>query len=234
MGSGQAELHSVGESIAGEVTRRLMSRTGAGTACGSCRSLVCELAGAPAGDAAMSRSAKWMLAASAVGLAAVMVWVGLPPVPMAESVRDSWRQVDVLWRDDWARQITGYTTLGLMAAGLVFSLRKRWGWFRWGSHAFWRVAHGVLGTAMLVAVAVHSVGRIGENLNAALSLCLIALAMLGVTAGAMSSLEARVRGDAAMMLRRWRPRLTAAHTWLFWPLPTLIAAHVLSFYWFSS
>ena len=208
--------------------------TGAGTACGSCRSLVCELAGAPPAPRRMTRGGRAMLAASVVAAAMIVIWMVSAPVAMATSVQDSWRQIDVLWRSDLARQITGWTTLALMAIGLLFSLRKRAGWFRWGSYGFWRAAHGVLGSAMLIGVAVHSGLRVGENLNLALSMCLMALSVAGSAAGVLSALEPRLRSSAAMRVRWLRPRLTTLHTLLFWPLPTLIAAHVVSFYWFSS
>ena len=85
----------------------------------------------------------------------------------------------------------------------------------------------------MVAVAVHTGFRMGENLNFVLAVVFIGTAALGSAAGIFSSLESRATGTRAIALRRWRPRLTRLHTWLFWPLPALIAIHVFTFYWFS-
>ena len=129
--------------------------------------------------------------------------------------------------------MTGFTTLGLTLLGLVFSLRKRTNWFQFGSYAFWRSVHAILGTAVLVAIAVHTGLRLGENLNFVLGVVFLAVAAVGSLAGITSSLESKLTGSAAMFVRRWRPRLTLLHTLLFWPLPALVAMHIFSFYWFS-
>lgn len=206
--------------------------TRASTACGSCHSLVCELSGAIP-TAASIPGTKVMLVASIVAAAMVVVFAVAPPISFATSVQDAWRQIDVLWRDDLARQVTGFSTLGLTLLGLVFSLRKRWTWFRFGSYAFWRAAHGVLGAAVLISVAVHTGLRMGQNLNFVLALVFLSVAGLGAMAGVASSMEAKSTGGRAIFIRKWRPRLTTLHLWLFWPLPALIAMHILSFYWFT-
>ncbi|MFK8112142.1 MAG: FAD-dependent oxidoreductase [Rubripirellula sp.] len=210
----------------------LAEKSGASTACGSCRSLVCELAGAER-DVQPVQGATSMLVASICGALFVALLFLIPPIRFADSVQSGWRQVDILWRSDLARQVTGFSLLGLLLIGLVFSLRKRTGWFHWGSYALWRSIHGILGAAVLVALAVHTGFRLGENLNLVLSLTFIAVAALGTIAGTFSSLESRVTGSWAMLIRQWRPRLTRIHLWLFWPIPLLIAFHIFSFYWFN-
>ena len=212
---------------------KISELSGASTACGSCRSLVCELAGAEREPAKAVPGAKTMLIASLVSLVLVPLMIALPPLPYADSVQSAWRQIDLLWRSDFARQVTGFSVLALILIGLVFSLRKRIPWFRWGSYGFWRSAHGVLGAAVLIAVAVHTGLRLGENLNFVLSSVFIATAGLGSVAGILSGLEGKAEGARAIFIRRWRPRLTLLHLWLFWPLPLLIGVHVLSFYWFD-
>ena len=210
---------------------QIVAQTNASTACGSCRSLVCQLAGGQA-KLEVTTANKVMLAASLLAAIFTLFFMIVPPLPFATSVQDSWREVDWLWRSDFARQVTGYTTLGLTALGLLFSLRKRMGWFPFGSYAFWRGVHGILGAAVLVAVAIHTGLRLGENLNFLLGVVFLAVAFIGSVAGIASGLESRVTGANAMLVRRWRPRLTTLHKWLFWPLPALVILHVLSFYWF--
>ena len=206
--------------------------TRASTACGSCSSLVCELAGGESVPVSAPGSTV-MMAASIAAAVLMLTWFVIPPAEFATSVQDSWRKWDVLWRDDFWRQVTGFTTLGLTVLGLVFSLRKRTGWFQFGSYAFWRGVHGMLGSAVLVAIAIHTGMRLGENLNFVLGVVFLSVAALGAIAGMASSMESKLTGEAAMWVRRWRPRLTTLHTWLFWPLPALVALHIFSFYWFT-
>lgn len=213
-------------------TEQIANQCGASTACGSCRPLVAELAGQPK-IAIPVPGRKTMLATSLVGLLMGCIWIFASPVPMATSVQSAWRDIDILWRDDTARQISGFTLLGLTLLGMVFSLRKRWPRFQFGSYGFWRAAHGVLGTAVMIGVAVHTGLRLGHNLNLVLGVCFLLVAFLGAFAGIASSLEAQLDGRVGMLIRRWRPRLTQIHLWITWPLPALIGLHILSFYWFS-
>ena len=210
----------------------IAEQTGASTACGSCRSLVCELAGVSPTPVKVP-AAKTMMAASVGAALLTVAWLIAPPIPFAESVQSGWRNVDVLWRTDFARQVTGFTLLGLLIVGLIFSLRKRTGWFRLGSYGLWRAVHGVLGTAVLIALAVHTGFRLGDNQNFVLGVVFIATAALGAAAGILSSAESKLTGNLAMSVRRLRPLLTKFHLLLFWPVPILIAIHVFSFYWFS-
>ena len=174
-----------------------------------------------------------MLIASILAGLFVVLLVAMPPIKFADSVQNSWRNIDMLWRNDLARQITGYTTLSMLVLGLIFSLRKRTRWFQFGSYSMWRSIHGMLGVAVLLAMAVHTGLRLGENLNFVLATVFVSTAAFGSLAGIASSMETRLTGSLAMFVRRWRPRMTKIHTWLFWPLPALIAAHIISFYWFN-
>nr|WP_231602741.1 FAD-dependent oxidoreductase [Neorhodopirellula pilleata] len=210
----------------------ISQRCGAASACGSCRPLVSELAGAPSSDTRVP-GATTMLVASLIAVAMGWVWMLMPSLELASSVQSSWRSVDVLWRDDLARQITGFSLLGLTLVGLIFSLRKRMAWFQWGSYGTWRAIHGILGTAVLIGLAVHTGLKLGSNLNFVLGVCFIAAGVLGGVAGIASSCESRTTGQAAMWLRKWRPRLTQIHLWVTWPLPALVVLHVISFYWFG-
>lgn len=205
---------------------------GASTACGSCQGLVTELVGdSPAAVTVPGR--KTMLVASIVAVAMGLVWWITPPLEFADSVQSSWRSIDVLWRSDLARQISGFSLLSITLIGLLFSFRKRFEWLKWGSYGFWRAVHGVLGSLVLFGIVVHTGFSLGSNLNWWLGVSFISAAMLGGIAGIASSLESRFSGSLGAWLRRWRPRLTTIHLWVTWPLPVLIALHILSFYWFS-
>ena len=152
---------------------QIASICGAGSACGSCRGLVAELAGG-APELVKVPGATTMMVTSAVALLLALAWWPLSSVEMAQSVQDSWRRFDALWRNDFARQVTGFSLLGVTAIGMLFSLRKRLSKFSWGSYGMWRAFHGVLGTLALVAMVVHTGLRLGSNLNLMLGLCFLA------------------------------------------------------------
>ena len=207
----------------------LVVKTGASTACGSCRRLVEEIAG-ETGDAQANSWLSITLVASSLALVLSVLIFVLPPIPFATSVQDAWRKIDFLWRNNVAKQITGYSLLALALLGLLFTAKKRTKLLRWASYGFWRTFHIVLGLGTLCAIIVHTGLRMGANLNFALSLTFLAVAFVGALTGIASSLESRLSGEKAMFVRAWRPRLTRWHIWLFWPLPLLIAAHIVCVY----
>ena len=79
-------------------------------------------------------------------------------------------------------------------------------------------------------VAVHTGLRLGANLNLALMLTFLAVLALGGVAGAVTALESRAGSPPPPWAKRWRPRLGLVHALLTWPLPVLVAFHVLAFY----
>ncbi|WP_261345066.1 FAD-dependent oxidoreductase [Roseiconus lacunae] len=218
-----AKGHQTAESIA--------NSCGASTACGSCRSLVCELAGT-SGQQATVPWARTMLATSALASVVVLAWLFVGPIPTATSVQEPRYAFDSVMRSDLGRQISGFGLLGTTLVGLTFSLRKRLSRFTWGSYGFWRAMHGLLGTAVLLGMVAHTGLRLGSNLNFLLGTFFLSTIMVGGIAGVISSIESRLTGTLAMTSRIWRQRLTRVHLWITWPLPILISLHVLSFYWF--
>ncbi|MFU7557915.1 FAD-dependent oxidoreductase [Stieleria sp. JC731] len=205
---------------------------GASTACGSCRNLVCELAGASGQQAAVPW-ARTMLATSAIASLVVLIWLVSNPIPAATSVQDATFKFESALQSDLGRQVSGFSLLGGTLIGLLFSLRKRFPKFKWGSYGFWRATHGVLGTGVLLGMIAHTGMRLGSNLNFLLGTFFLAAILVGAFAGIVSSLESRLTGTLSILSRAWRPRLTKLHLWITWPLPILIGLHILSFYWFS-
>lgn len=218
-GSGQVSVEQIARSC------------GASTACGSCRPLVAELAGGASERVSVPGSGV-MLVASLLALVLSLLFFILTPPGFAESVQSAYRRIDVLWRSDFARQCTGFTLLGVTAVGMLFSFRKRLKQFRWGNYGLWRALHGVLGVTALFMMAVHTGMRLGANLNFALGVCFFLTVVLGAAAGVFSSMENRVSGTTSLLIRQWRGRMAKIHLWVTWPLPILIALHVLGFYWF--
>ena len=200
--------------------------TRASSVCGTCRPLVAELVGA-AGPIQPVRGWKTLLGASGVALKAAAVLALILAVPYAASVQSSW-QWDFLWRESFWKQASGYTVLGLTAALLALSLRKRVRRFSLGDFPLWRVAHVMLGTLTLAGLAVHTGGRLGSHLNFMLMAAFLGVVMLGAVAGGVISLEHRLGAGAARLRRSW----LWSHILLAWPIPVLLALHVFKTYYF--
>lgn len=208
----------------------LAQRTGASTACGSCRPLLAELIGAPL--EAIPRDRHGLLIASVCAAMLLSMWVLVGRLGYSQSVVDLWHQVDIIWRDSFWKQVTGYSLTGIAAIGLLLPLRKRIRQFTKGSYATWRTIHAVVGTLTLVGLLVHTGMRMGANLNFLLAAVFLAINLSGIVVGVAASMESKARGDAARRWRTWRPKIARLHLWLFWPLPALLAIHVFCVYFY--
>jgi nitrite reductase (NADH) large subunit len=204
----------------------VVERTGASTLCGSCRPLVAELVGVSTPTPAPPR---WgLLVASAVAVALVSAIAFSSPVPFSASVQETFT-LDVLWRNGALRQFTGFTLLGLSAAASLLTLRKRLPHASLGAYATWRTTHAVIGVLTLLTLAVHTGMRLGENANFALMASFGTLNVAGAAAGGVTALE---RAFGSTRGSRARQVVVAAHILATWPLPLLIAFHVVSVYYF--
>jgi nitrite reductase (NADH) large subunit len=175
------------------------------------------------------RRSPGLLFVSLIGLAAAIVLSAAAPLPSAESIEDTAR-LEWLWRDGAARRASGFTLLGLALAATLLSARKRWRrTASLGPFSSWRFAHAVIGVLTLAALAVHTGGRAGDNLNFALVSSFGTLNVLGAIAGGAAALEQRLGGRRGRALRA---ALVTAHILAIWPLPVLITFHVLSVYYF--
>jgi nitrite reductase (NADH) large subunit len=200
--------------------------TGAGSVCGSCRPLLLKLLGEaprlqPAGGASV-------LAALGVPAAVFALLFFLPwNLPEAATRQSAWH-VSELWRDAALKELTGYTLLGAGALSTLVSARKRWRLFERIAFSAWRVGHVALGAAALVLLWLHTGGRSGANLNLALATSFAGLLMTGAASSLLVANEHRF-GALATPLRR---RSVWLHIALAWPLPALLAFHVLQAYLF--
>ncbi len=204
----------------------LAACTGASTVCGSCRPLLAELAGSAA-PAEPSRGWKTLAGSSAVAALATLALALFVLVPYAASVQTP-LQIDFLWRENFWKQVSGYTVLGLTVLLLIMSLRKRIRRFTLGDFPLWRIAHVVLGVLTVAGLLVHTGGRLGSNLNFLLMASFLAAIVVGAAAGGLIAFEHRL-GAAAMRLRRsgiW------THILIVWPIPVLLGFHVLKSYYF--
>ena len=204
----------------------IVERTGASTLCGSCHPLLVQLSGADAPRPA--RIARGLLVASAAALAVAAAVALVDPIPFSSSVLDP-SPLDVLWRNGSYRETTGFLTVGLALLASILTVRKRWRRVSAGAYPAWRLGHAVLGVLTLAMVGVHTGARFGDNLNLALMSSFGAVNVLGAAAGGLTAVEQRFGAGAG---RRCRSAVTLLHVLALWPLPVLIAFHVLSAYYF--
>jgi nitrite reductase (NADH) large subunit len=207
----------------------LAARTGASTVCGSCRPLLAELVGGGAAPRTPAPGYRPLTVATAITLVFAALLLAAPSIPYPDTAELAWRW-DTIWRETFWKQVSGFSVLGLAAIGLVMSLRKRTRWMdRLGAFASWRLLHVFVGVVTLAALAVHTGGRLGAQLNLLLSATFIALALVGGVAGAVIAFEHRLQPST---VQRLRANSTWLHILLVWPVPALLAFHVLKTYYF--
>ena len=211
------------EAIAGD--------TQASTVCGSCKPLIASLLSSDAAPVESVPGWRWLLGASIVATLLVPLILILGPIPFATSVQDGFYQLDVIWRDTFWRQVTGFTLLSVVGLALLLSLRKRWQRVSFLNFGLWRSAHGVLGLATLLGIVVHTGMHLGSNLNFWLMTSFLGINFAGGMTGAIAAIENKATGRLQRSIRRWRPRLTLIHILCFWPFPILIAFHIAAVYY---
>ena len=159
-----------------------------------------------------------LFAALVAALLALLIAAGTP-FPLAARLRESFVW-DVLYRESWWRQATGYSALACALIGtLGYSVRKRWPRAQRGSLAAWQMAHGSVGALALLVLVAHTGMRLGSGFNRVLLITYLAAAALGSV--------------AAVGLEHRHARLTSwLHLLAVWPLPALLFIHILSAYLF--
>lgn len=208
--SGCQSVHALGQ------------RCAAGTVCGSCKPQLEEMLGVPV---SLERVvARGLLRASLLAGLVFALHTLMAPIPLANTVEG--HEWEALWRQSTARQITGFSLLGVAALAASLSLRKRW-FRRWGAFESWRVAHAILGVVCLVGLMAHTGFSRGQNFNAFLYWDFLLINLMGAGAGAALSLRPRTRRQSL-----WQRRLRWLHVAVFAPLPLLIAFHILAAYWY--
>ncbi|HEY6725201.1 MAG TPA: FAD-dependent oxidoreductase [Polyangiaceae bacterium] len=215
--------------LAGNSDVRSLGRaTSAGTLCGSCQPHLAVLCGAdPAPAPNYPRAGRALVILSAAALVAACVTLAFPRVPVATSVQ--LESLDVLWLDASFKQISGFVLIGLVAAGLMLSLRKRVRRFQWGHFPGWRVLHASVGLGAVFVAFVHTGFRLGYNLNFALMLAFLASAFTGAVSGAFFAKASSMQAKPAVRLVRG---VRTLHDWVFWPFLVLVSFHVLKVYYF--
>src|SRR5690606_38802342 len=119
----------------------LAAQTGAGTVCGGCKPLLQALSGAS--QRSPEPGHRVLALTGLIGLLACVFWLIWPGLSVAPSVQTQ-PLFERIWNDGFAKQVSGFSLLGLALVGLLPSLRKRIAAFRWGAFARWRLMHVVL------------------------------------------------------------------------------------------
>ncbi len=201
-------------------------KTGAGTVCGSCQPLLQNLLGAEQ----TPTSVKGGIPLAVFSLFAVLITGFLaffPGINPVDSVQTP--SIEFIWTDSFWKQVSGFSLLGLVAVGLVMTLRKRANWSFLGNFSYLRVAHAVLGVLALGVLFFHTGAHLGENLNKWLMVNFLIVSVVGALAGISLQLASKSSASTVQALKKtsfW------AHILVVWPLPALLIAHILSVYYF--
>lgn len=203
--------------------------TGASTVCGSCRVHIEELLGAPPQREPI---ALWkpLLGVSAAAAVIALVVMLSPRIPLAHSISGVGLR-ELLWIDGFWKQVSGYTLLAFAVIAAVLSLRKRVRPLSFGTYDVWRIVHAAVGAVAVLALIAHSGLRLGSNLNLWLMLCFLVVILTGTAMAVATAVEHRLFDDAKSA-RTLKSAVFWLHLIAFWPLPLLLAVHVLSVYFY--
>jgi nitrite reductase (NADH) large subunit len=173
------------------------------------------------------RGRRRLLAGAILAFALVMAMALLGPLSGARSVQGS--HLDALWTTSVGKQVTGYAVVGFGLASLLLSLRKRWKRFVYSDVPIFRVVHGGLACLALMMLGLHTGLHLGANLNRLLMIDFLALSQLGAVAAGVTALSHWWSPGTAQNRRLVSSQ---AHLMLFWPLPVLLALHILGAYFY--
>lgn len=202
----------------------LAEKTGASTVCGTCKPLLATLSEETEEQPTES---PWMLRLSLLSALGAVAFVALPRIPLSTSVIEG--RFSILFQDQLLKQITGFSLVALFSASILFSMRKRLTWLKWGRFESWRVVHAALGLLCLFGALAHTGLRLGQRLDLALMLTVLGSCFLGGIAGGWRLLEEKLEPHQATALRAW---LIRSHIYLLWPLPVLVLVHIGKVYFF--
>ncbi len=173
------------------------------------------------------RGRKILLVASVMAISSVLVLALAPSIPPSRSIHRMF--FDTFLRVGVAKQATGFALVALCVLSLGVSLRKRWKRFRTSDVPVFRAVHAALGAASMLLFFLHTGLSAGSRINFVLTVDFVAVMVLGALAGTVFAVSSRWSPVAA---RDRRLRVSFVHLLLTWPLPILIALHVLAVYYY--
>lgn len=205
--------------------------TSANSVCGSCKPLIHELLGQ---GEVKPEPVKWwkaLFVISALGALIALSTLLLPRISLNDTyiVDDFWFD---LWFDTIWKQYSGYTLLGLSVAAAIIGLRKRISFLsKLGGYHAWRLIHLIIGFTAALVLVWHTGFRLGSNLNLFLMASFLITLIFGAVAGLITGGEHELK-DRGFSANNAKPRTLPmwVHIIAVWPLPVLIAIHVLVVY----
>jgi nitrite reductase (NADH) large subunit len=218
----------------------LANATQATTSCGSCKPLVqkfcIERRKALHQRLFMFDRRNWSPRMLLIIAAVAMVLMGLIlQLPLLWQAQDyqGWRyQLTRVLTSFEVRQVSGYSILTMMLLISTMSARKRFERFNLGKMTTWRQYHGWLAVVALVLLGFHSGFSTGNNLSFYLLMTFIAANVLGCLNGLACASESFKFGWWSDFCRKHRTAITYAHIVTIWPLPILLAFHIIQAYYF--
>jgi len=205
----------------------LQECTKAGTVCGSCKPLIQQLVSNDE-PAEKETGSSPLIIGGSLAMILVAILALWPEAQVSTSVQQTgW--FEALWNDKFWKQTTGFSLLGMTVVGLLMSLRKRLSWAWMGKFSHWRVVHTILGVMCCGALILHSGFHLGENLNRLLMLNFLAILLMGALSSGVIGISHKLPLVSATTSRKYTQWL---HIIVSWPLPVLLAFHILSVYYF--
>lgn len=160
------------------------------------------------------------------GLGATAVLLA-PRIPVPDRFGPS--LLHLLWFDELWQQWSGYLLLGFSGLGLLaMLLLKLRPVARLGGGHWWRLTHVGFGLCCAALLFAHTGFRLGANLNAALMASYLAALAFGALAGIATNGAPQLRRMG--MSAKLRSTLMRLHRAALYPLPALVAIHILIVY----
>lgn len=176
-------------------------------------------------DNSQKRS-KILMAGSVITLLLVLLFFIMPTYLVPTSVYSI--DLVALMPSDYS----GYGILGLGVIGLLIALPRRYDWVRKFDSSSWRLVHVWLGISALILLFFHTGFSTGGLHTTLLTICFLALFILGAAAGIVIALQEKFSPAKTYVFKR---NFKWLHVLVSWPLPILLLTHILSTYtdsWF--
>lgn len=211
-----------------ETVFELANVTGASTVCGSCKNLLTDFIGGNAKPEPVT-GFKTLISTSLLAVLATLYLFFFPSLSYDSSTQNG-IYFDFLWRENFFKQVSGYTLVILSLLISAISIRKRFRKFlSLLDFSYWRATHVAVGALTIIILLAHTGFRFGDNLNFYLMLIYSSLLLVGSVAGAAIGLEHRLPRKQARQLRKYA---VWSHILLLWPLPALLGFHIVKTYYF--
>ncbi len=218
-----------------ETVDMLSAKTTAGTVCGSCKPLLEQLVeqlGFTSGPRSKETAWQAILGGSVLAVIIAALVTFMPSISVSDTVQKT-AFLESFWNEKFWKQVTGFSLLGMSVVGLLMSLRKRVKnkklSEKLGQFGYWRLLHVVLGVFCAATLIMHTGMHLGENLNQILMINFLLVLLMGSLAGGVVALSHKLSSTTAPKLREF---WTWAHILVTWPLPILLAVHILTVYYY--